>query len=410
MSKLLSARQAAARLGVSVNTLYAYVSRGLVRSEPSPGSTRARLYHAQDIDALLARKELRRDPARAAEGALHFGASVLSSSITLIEEGHLYYRGHDALLLAEAHSLEEVAALIWTGNMASGDWFGKADRLLSEQIASADEDNPRFISWPAYARFQALLPQSARADLGAYDFTPRSVATAGARILRLMIWAATLQPESDSLAGTLQEAWFPSSPAAIQLLNAALILCADHELNVSSFTARCVASAGATPYAVVGAGLDALQGVKHGGNTGRVEALFAECMASSDVQLTLAERLRRGDKLSGFGHPLYPEGDPRARMLLTLTEAILPQSAAVALTKQLIGRVWETMRLAPNIDLALVTLCNAMDLGRGSALTLFALGRTVGWIGHALEQYETDQMIRPRARYTGARPAPIAKP
>src|SRR5262245_52724336 len=111
----LTAREATAQLGVSAATLYAYVSRGLIRSEPTDGKKRVRRYHREDIQRLKERKELRRNPAKLAEQALHWGAPVLESSITLIANGRLYYRGHDVLTLAATQTVEEVAGLIWLG-------------------------------------------------------------------------------------------------------------------------------------------------------------------------------------------------------------------------------------------------------------------------------------------------------
>ena len=119
------------------------------------------------------------------------------------------------------------------------------------------------------------------------------------------VTAHELGPD-ETVARALQRAWVPEDPRGATLLNRALVLCADHELNVSSFTARCVASAGATPYAVVVAGLAALGGVKHGGNTERVEAFLAESEAAGGAREAIASRLRRGEAVPGFGHPLYP--------------------------------------------------------------------------------------------------------
>jgi citrate synthase len=177
----------------------------------------------------------------------------------------------------------------------------------------------------------------------------------------------------------------------------ALALCADHELNASSFTARCIASTGASLRAAVIGGLAALSGPRHGGMTARVES-FWRGMEAGDIPARLRRRLSGGEELPGFGHPLYPEGDPRAACLL---ERILPRfpQARVLVTaaESLTGRV-------PNIDFGLVTLRRFLRLPEGSAFALFALGRSVGWIAHAIEQRTGGQLIRPRAVYTGRAP------
>ena len=183
-----------------------------------------------------------------------------------------------------------------------------------------------------------------------------------------------------------------------------MILCADHELNVSSFTARCVASAGSPPYAVVSAGLAALQGIKHGGMSARVEALFGETSRPEQAHKTIAQRIRRGESVPGFGHRLYPEGDPRGKLLLEMVSAAYPQSPGVELAMSLAEAARSVLHEQPNIDFALATLCSALELPPGTAITLFALGRTIGWIGHAIEEYQADHLIRPRAHYTGRPP------
>jgi citrate synthase len=187
-------------------------------------------------------------------------------------------------------------------------------------------------------------------------------------------------------------------------LSAALILCADHELNASAFTARIVASAEATPYEVVTAGLAALQGFKHGGNTERVEAYLNEISAIDRIARVTAERLRRGERIPGFGHSLYPNGDPRANALLALLQEIYPGAPEVAFVTRTAEQVAALIGHVPNVDFALAALARVARLPAGAPLTLFALGRSVGWIGHAIEQYASDVLIRPRARYIGTPP------
>jgi citrate synthase len=239
----------------------------------------------------------------------------------------------------------------------------------------------------------------------AYDLRPAAVAQTGARILRLLTAiAAGEQPDGLGMAQTLQQGWIPHDPPAAALINAALILCADHELNVSSFTARCVASAGAIPYQVVIAGLAALQGVKHGRTSERIEAFLREAATPDGVRPTIAHYLKRGEVMPGFGHPLYAQGDPRGRRLMELSTAAYPESPVVALAQTVAAEAFELIGEYPTLDFGLVTLAHTLGLPGGSAITLFALGRTIGWIGHALEQYPLDRIIRPRAHYAGRLP------
>jgi citrate synthase len=402
----LNAEEAARALGISVATLYSYVSRGLIRSDATGGTTRARRYNRDDVRRLRERQEERRNPAASAAHALNWGAPVLESALTLIVGGRLYYRGEDVIALAQTRTFEEVAALLWMGSLEANAPWERRPR-------------PEAVPWraplagardlPVTAAFHVALALAAAGDPATYDLRPASVAAAGGRIVRLLAEVVTGRPLPEGLriAPALQQGWAPGQPRAERLLEAALILCADHELNISAFTARCVASAGSPPHAVVGAGLSALEGARHGGHTARVEALLREVAAAGDgaASAVLAGRLRRGELIPGFGHPLYPEGDPRGRLLLDMTGAAFPGAAPVARVASLAQAARDLIGEYPTIDLALVVLAETLGLAPGSALALFSVGRSVGWIAHAIEHYETGQLIRPRARYTGPAPA-----
>ncbi len=397
-ARYLSAREAAGELGVTLPTLYAYVSRGLIRSESAGEGRRARRYRAEDVRRLKEKAERRRDPDRATEGALNWGTPVMESHITLISEGRLYYRGRDALRLAHESTVEEVAALIWTGDPSAAlRLFPDEPTLLSPHLREVHRDVADLTPLEA---FGVLLPLAASEDPAAYDLRPAAVARTGARILRTLV-AIAAGDGSGGVAEILAERWVPDEPDAASTIGAALVLCADHELNVSAFTARCVASSGATPYAAVAAGLAALGGTRHGGQTELVEALLREVGGGGDASFVLAGHLRRGEPIPGFGHSLYPEGDPRGREILRLADAARPHSADVALSHAVRDAAWELIEELPTVDLGLVTLARALGLPSGAPLAIFALGRTIGWIGHAIEQYENGTLIRPRARYTG---------
>ncbi len=405
--RYMTAAEAAALLEVSLPTLYAYVSRGLIRSSGTSGQ-RNRRYYAEDIEKLLARKEGRRNPEQLAHDALHWGAPVLESALTLIDGHNLYYRGVDVRTLARSATIEQVASLLWTGSVDNADSLFDlkvqvSTRLYETMLMHLEMDGANL---QPIQVMQTILPIAASDDPGAYDLRPTGVMQTGARILRLMgsVIAGDV-PEDTRIAAMLQRGLRPDDPHAEAMFNAILVLCADHELNASSFTARVVASAGATPYAAVIAGLSALGGVKHGGYTERVEAFLQSLTTPADVREWMAGRLRRGEDIPGFGHKLYPMGDPRAELLLTLLQERYPNSPRLAVIQAAVQAAHELINELPGIDFALVAAAEVMGLPAGSALGLFALGRTVGWIGHAIEQYGEDRLIRPRARYTGRLPS-----
>lgn len=401
-SNYITAKEAAAALDITLPTLYAYVSRGLIRSEPGTGKSRAKRYRRADVAALQARKTLRQNPAKAAEAALHWGTPILASAVTLIEDGRFYYRGRDGIQLAQTAAFEAVASLLWRDSLgATGLFPPELPPGLQQKM-----NEVQFIlqPLPLFTRFQVLLSLLAEHDLAAYDLAETAVCQAGARLLHLFTWAVTGHQPQTNIAAALQQAWAPDKPAVAALLNTALILCADHELNVSAFAARVVASSQANPYAAVQAGLAALQGALHGGSTERVAALLREAGTAAGVRPTVAARLRRGEQIPGFGHPLYPAGDPRGRLLLDLVTEAFGNKTAVAIAQELIAVMAEATGQLPTIDLGLVALAHAAQLPIGAPLTLFALGRTAGWLGQAIEQYKEGQLIRPRARYVGLRP------
>jgi citrate synthase len=392
----LTANQAAEYLGVSNATLYSYVSRGLLRSEPDGTNSRTRRYLAADVYALRQRKEQRRNPASVAATVLDFGEPVLNSGITLIMGGRLYYRGHDACVLARTHRFEEVANLLWTGELAP---LPPPAPLPTSWLHLVNQIPPQTTP---LAALQSLLPLVQTLDPSVHDTTPQAIARLGQSIIQLLIAIIGGEPRSSSIVDGLMSAWQPTLPDAASLLNAMLILTADHELNISSFTARCVASTGATPHAALAAALAALQGPRHGGQTLRCEAFLRE--VAWDGPQAVTNRLRRGDPLPGFGHLLYPDGDPRGIFLTEAALAAAPDSSAASVVRTARDAVFAQIGKAPSLDFGLVAAGRILGLPSGAPLLLFALGRIAGWIGHIIEQYQVDQLIRPRARYTGPQP------
>jgi citrate synthase len=392
----LTAKQAADALGVTRATLYAYTSRGQLRSEPVSGRTRERRYDRYDVERLKDRKEARRDPSKAAARGLDWGGPVLESGITLIHNGTFYYRGHDAIALAETASAEQVAALLWGADDTERErLFEQHCALTPRQLAKL-----RTVAKEPLARFQTALPVAAAVDSASYDLRPAAVRQTGARILRMLTAIIAQRDSRAPVHQVLQAAWAPTRNAVAEVIRTAVVLCADHELNVSAFTARCAASAGAPPYDVVSAAIATLKGYKHGGASERVLALVADANTPKSARALVANRLRRGEGMPGFGHPLYPSGDPRAALLMRLAAASGNEPAWRPF-RNLSKAGSDVLHDLPNLDFGLAAVTRAYRLPDHAPLLLFAVGRTIGWIAHAIEQYASGQLIRPRARYTG---------
>ncbi|MBL0897808.1 MAG: citrate synthase family protein [Reyranella sp.] len=394
----LSSKEAARRLGVSAATLYAYVSRGLLRSEANVGQ-RERRYRADDVSRLKRRREVGRKAESIAANALDFGTPVLESSLTLIENGHLFYRGHDATRLARSASLEQVAQLLW-----DCDDRPFAARNLPPMSAALRGAWAAAASLPPVDRCLVLLPAAARWDHPSWIEDRPAMLETGARILRLLAAAVTSQPLSDRPVHEQLAAAWNVPPEQAPLIRAALVLSADHEFNASAFAARVVASTGANLYGSTMAGLVAVNGPRHGGLTRRVARMMRDLEGVSDLDAALASMAQDG-RYSGFGHPLYPDGDIRATALLAMLREIMPASPELAIAERVAAAAERLADARPNVDFATVTVERVLRLPRDSALPRFLLGRTVGWIAHALEQAANGTLIRPRARYTGPRAA-----
>jgi len=398
-TRFLSATQAAEALGITRASLYAYTSRGQLRSEPVPGETRERRYYLEDVERLKERKAARRDPSKAAAQGLRWGEPVLESGITLIHDGTYYYRGHDAVKLAESASVEDVAALLWNADERERtQLFAQPLPLGARELSQLARYAPDVRS-----RLQAALPIAGSADVAAFDLRPAAVRATGARILKLLTAIVAGGQSNGPLHRVLQTAWAPRRGGVANVIRTALVLSADHELNVSAFTGRCAASAGATPYDVVSAAMATLKGFRHGGAAERAMELVRRADTPREARAALTDRLRGGERIPAFGHPLYPDGDPRAAALIRLAENA-GNEAAWRPFRHLLKASKELLNDEPNLDFGLAAITRTYRLPDDAPFLLFALGRTIGWIAHAIEEYTKGQLIRPRARYIGLAP------
>ncbi len=398
---LLTARQACALLGISQATLYAYVSRGLLRSRPGVDH-RSRAYLRQDVERLAQRQRTARGAASGAAQSLDRGLPVLETRISLIRPDAPYYRGRSAVAMVDSGAtLEEVARLLWD---CAGDPFAALDDgPWPNPVATIAGD----ATLPPLERTMAALPLLALTVPGSFSAATGTRHAIAAGLLRDTAALLVAQPRSAApVHRVLADAWRRDDAGFADLVRAALILCADHELNVSAFAARVVASTGAHLHATACSGLAALSGPRHGGATARAFALIAEARAG-DPKAIIGERWRRGDDLPGFGHALYPDGDPRAASLLRRLRADPVDARTLSELDTIVAVAEDVSGERPNIDWVLAAIGHLYALPATAALVLFASGRLTGWLAHALEQQALGRLIRPRARYTGVKPAPV---
>jgi len=384
MTDWIGAEEACARLKVRSQTLYAYASRGRIGARPDPADPRRSLYRAADVAGLAERKSRGRKAAAVAAGAIAWGEPVLDSAITTVVEGRLYYRGRDAVALAETDTLESVARLLRGGD-------GAALKRSARGTPPGAED--------MRARTFLVLAERAGLDPPALGRHPLALAVEAATLLDVLTDAVAGVSAGGPIHERLAQAWgCVRGDGGADLIRRALVLLADHELNASTFAARVAASTGASLAASALAGLSALSGPRHGGAGTAMRGLLADAVEQGPVG-AIVGRLAQDRSLPGFGHTLYPEGDPRACALLARFE---PPADLAALRRAVEGATGQ----APNVDFALVALSEVLNLPKDAPFALFAVARCAGWIAHAIEQAQTGGLIRPRARYAGV--APIA--
>ena len=373
--------EACTLLGVQPQTVYAYVSRGKLEVTPDPADARRSLYRAEDVAALARRKQAGRKHETLAANTLFGSQPSIPTALCAFSRGRPYYRGQDAVSMARTDTLEDVAQLLWgaqqvvdfssLGPMRSGKPGRDAAFATLASLASAGHSTGGRLTRVLHAECQELVGRLATA-FGA-------------------------SPGREPLHQRFAKGWKQSSRTA-DLLRTAMVLLADHELTSSAFAARIAASTGASLPACLLAGLATLSGPLHGDASGRVRALFGEVERLGEDQV-LAQYLSNGLPLAGFGHHLYPDGDPRAAALLALFEP--PKVIA-----RFIEKVMKLTGLHPNIDVALAALVAHHRLPADAAFGLFATSRSVGLLAHSLEQLGVAQVIRPRGRYVGSMPDP----
>ncbi|MFB4285355.1 citrate/2-methylcitrate synthase [Nonomuraea sp. MTCD27] len=255
-------------------------------------------------------------------------------------------------------------------------------------------------------RLQVVTTVLGASDSLRYQLDPASVAATGRRLIAGLVDALPLvgdPPQGGSIAERL---WprlcpHPATPALLGALRAALVLLADHELAASTLAARVAASAKADPYAVVLTGLGVLGGPLHGGAAYGAERLLAEIAEPGQAARAIAERVRRGERIPGFGHSVYKNGDGRGGLLLDLVRDAAPGHERIAAVDAVLDEMRRRRLPDRNIDFALAALAAVTGMVSGAGEAIFAVARVAGWLAHAMEEYERGSLLRLRASYTG---------
>jgi len=388
----LTAEEAARILGVRVATLYAYVSRKLIRSEPIVGS-RARKYWKSDVDRL-------RGKPGTTENSNPHAPLASESKITLITEDGLYFRGRDAVELSRHATIEALAAMMWETD---------EEFLFGSPMTGAPDIWPQI--QPSLAklgileRALVLFPMLERVDPRAYDLSPAGYARSGADVLR---WYAAMMVRSKKLpAQSLHKfvAKAMRAPAGFdEVIRTLLILSVDHEFDPITYAVRAVANVGVTPYQAVTAGIMVSRGQRfQEERSGAASRFLKEILASRDGHAAVVKRLRNREPLPGFSSG-RSGSDPRPAALMAALRQVLHGDSQFKRLEEAEKAASEAMGAV--MEYIIPALFVGHRLGfEGEELAIAALGRMVGWIAHAMEQFHQHELIRPHASYVG--PLPI---
>ncbi|MEV4106023.1 citrate synthase [Nonomuraea sp. NPDC049695] len=398
----IDAATAAERLGVKPATLYAYVSRGVLQRRHSDDGRRS-LFSEEEIERLARRGRPRSQPPEL----------VIESAITALGVDRHYYRGLDALELARTGDFETVADWLWTADPESGSgartswpvpWRCEPDALAA--AVAAQRGLPEDLL--PLDRLQVITTVLGASDSLRHQLDPASVAATGRRMIAGLVDALPQlsEPQGESIAERLWSRLcpHPASLALLGVLQAALVLLADHELAASTLAARVAASAKADPYAVVLTGLGVLGGPLHGGASYGAERLLAEVAEPHQAARVIAERVRRGERIPGFGHSIYKNGDGRGGLLLDLIKEAAPGHDGLAAGAAVLEEMRRRRLPERNMDFALATLTAVSGMVAGAGEAVFAVARVAGWLAHAMEEYSRGTLLRLRASYTGPPP------
>ncbi|WP_038201582.1 citrate/2-methylcitrate synthase [Xenophilus azovorans] len=408
----LDAKASLALLGVRPQTLYAYVSRGAIRSVPQPG-TKAHLYSRSDIERVVARAAARAGHAAAAAGAMDHGPPIVSSGITEITEAGPAYRGYLASDLArQGVPFERVCELLWGAPLDVD--RASAWRIPPRDQALAREAGLRILHGADPHRVYGSLAMLALQLERTLRMSGGGAQDAGvAQEARLLICAVaqalgcvgparalTLPDRSESIASTLIRSFgCETTPARIRAVNALLVLLADHELPPGTLAVRAAASGGANLFDCIAVGICASAGTEIAGHYAVVDR-FLTARPSATALRDKALRLhQRAQRIPGFTHPLYMGGDPRARHLLAIAAELADDSFNMRQVTDFVGWAQENLADHPRHEFAVVCLVRALRLPVWSAAVFFLVARMAGWAAHVEEQRSVTGLWRPRARY-----------
>lgn len=351
------------------------------------------------------------------------GVIASQTKISSIIDDRLTYVGYDIGDLAAHASFEEVIYLLWYYRLPNK----RELAIFQEQLTKEMKLGHKIIASLAVIAHEKVHPMSVMRTmvsmLGVYDKDSEGdsnlsnyskamklvakMPTLVAGYARMRNDEVPLQPRADlSLAGNFLYMLTGTEPTALHVkaMNRALVLHAEHEMNASTFSARVCVATLSDLYSGVTAAIGSLKGALHGGANEQVMVMLAEIGDESNVVTYLDAKLAKKEKIMGFGHRVYENGDPRAQYLRDMCEELTTVNGDTKwydISRAVEQYVWDKKQLKPNVDFYSATVYHCLGIDQDLFTPIFTVSRIAGWSAHILEQYEDNRLIRPRAEYIG---------
>ncbi|MCQ6278347.1 citrate synthase [Bacillus sp. EB600] len=351
------------------------------------------------------------------------GVVATTSSISSIINDTLTYAGFNIDDLADHASFEEVIYLLWHRKLPTKTQLEELTKQLAENASLPQQVLEHFKMYPINDVHPMAALRTAVSLLGLYDEESDlmdeeanyrkairlqakmpTIVTAFARIRKGL---EPVAPRPDlNFAANFLYMLDGKEPAAIavEAINKALVLHADHELNASTFTARVCVATLSDVYSGVTAAIGALKGPLHGGANEAVMKMLTEIGTLENVEPYIREKLDNKEKIMGFGHRVYRLGDPRAKHLKKMSQKLTEltgEPEIYQMSVKIEEMVTGEKKLPPNVDFYSASVYHSLGIDHDLFTPIFAVSRVSGWLAHILEQYENNRLIRPRAEYTG---------
>lgn len=351
------------------------------------------------------------------------GIVATTSSVSSIIDSVLTYQGYDIDELADHASFEEIIFLLWNGRLPKKDELDQLTQELANQAEIPQEIIEQMKNSPIEKVHPMAALRTAVSSLGLFDEQADEMDEEANRLKAIKIQAQI--PTIVAAFSRLREGQDPVSPrkdlsfsanflymltgsdpdeVAVNALNKALVLHADHELNASTFTARVCVATLSDIYSGMTAAIGALKGPLHGGANEAVMNMLMEIDTIDNVESYIREKLDNKEKIMGFGHRVYKNGDPRAKHLKEMSRQltqITGESKWYDMSIKIDDMITNEKGLLPNVDFYSASVYHSLGIKHDLFTPIFAISRTSGWTAHILEQYSDNRLIRPRADYVG---------